>query len=155
MKKAMYLTFGAFGMTLLSCAQDGGVPSSVESKFNEKFPNAKSVKWDKENDTEWEAEFKMNGKSCSANFSLDGTWLETETTMKSKDLPNAVQESLKSNFADYKIEKAEIAETPEGKSYEVEIEKGEMTLEVVFDENGTVVKQKEVKEEDEEENDKD
>lgn len=147
MKNSMLLFVGACGITLVSCGQDG-TPSSVESKFKEMFSNAKSVKWDKENEKEWEAEFKMDGKSCSANFSLDGTWLETETEMKVKELPASIKEAITSNFEGYEIESAEQVESPEQNAYEVEIEKGESVMEVVLDANGTILKKKEVQEED-------
>jgi len=37
------------------------VPASIKDAFNKKFTAAKEVNWDKENATEWEAEFNMNG----------------------------------------------------------------------------------------------
>ncbi len=48
-------------------------PKKVIDAFTKKFPTAKKVKWEKENDKKWEAEFKMNRKEYSANFLSDGT----------------------------------------------------------------------------------
>jgi len=70
--------------TLQSCGQS--VPEKVKSAFAGKFPNASSVKWDKENDEEWEAEFKMDGKEYSANFTVDGNWKETEYEIKKSEI---------------------------------------------------------------------
>ena len=37
-----------------------------------KFQNATKVKWDQEEENEWEAEFKMNGDEMSASFDNAG-----------------------------------------------------------------------------------
>lgn len=136
------------GMTSLSCAQEA--PAKVQDAFKAKFSNAEHVKWEKENSNEWEAEFKMEGKEYSANFSNEGEWKETEHEMNKADLPEAVSNTLSSEFAGYEVEEAEMVETPKFKGYELELEKGKSTLEVVFDENGKVLKKKEEKEDDDE-----
>ena len=139
------------GSTLVSCAQ--GIPTKIQDAFNAKFPNAKFIKWDKENDSEWEAEFKVDGVEHSANFSENGTWKETEFEIKKNQLPPAVKETLERDFSGYEIESAEMTETPELIAYEVEIEKGEETMEVVIDGNGKVIRKK-VKQEEDEDGDK-
>lgn len=119
-----------------ACAQ-GQVPLQIKASFESKFANAKSVQWEIENDTEWEAEFKLNRKEMSANFDLNGNLLETETEIKVKDLPPAVLETIKNEFADYKIEEAEKVEKPDGTFlYEVELEKGKEEIEVIFPADG-------------------
>lgn len=140
MKKTITMLTLLVGTTLMSCAQS--TPAKVTEAFKTKFPNAKSVKWEKENDTEWEAEFKLNGVDYSANFGTDGTWKETEHKIKSKDLPQAVKNTLATEFTGYEIEDAEMVETPSFNGYEVEIEKGEETMEVVLDKSGKVIKKK-------------
>lgn len=140
----------AFSMQL--CVQKSNselVPEKALSTFNEKFPNAKNVKWDKENETEWEAEFKMNGIEYSANFIIEGVWNETEYEIKESEIPADIRLMLNQNFEDYEIEKAEIAETAAGRSYEFEIEVGEEAFEVVIDAKGKLTKEKGSEENDE------
>jgi len=138
-----------------ACAQSNSqVPGKVKTAFDQKFPNAKKVKWDKENSSEWEAEFKMNGKEYSANFASDGTWKETEYEIKRSDIPAAVKQTLDSDFAAYDLEEAEISETANGRVYEFDLEKDETDMEVAISPDGKVVK-KEVKKEDDEESDND
>ena len=151
MKKTITMMTLLVGATLMSCAQS--TPAKVIEAFKAKFPNAKSVEWEKENDTEWEAEFKLNGVEYSANFGTDGTWKETEHEIKTKDLPQAVKNTLDTEFKGYEIEDAEMVETPSFNGYEVEIEKGEETMEVVLDKSGKVIKKKVEEEEDEENED--
>jgi len=148
MKKPIGILTLFVSVTLLSCAQD--TPTQVAEAFKTKFPTAKSVKWEKENEKEWEAEFEMDGKEYSANFSLDGTWLETEHEIKNNELPEAVKMTLKNEFEGYEIEEIEISEKTNATAYEVELEKAEQTLEVVFDAAGKVLSKKEVIESEEE-----
>ena len=126
------------------------VPAAVASAFESRFPRAADVEWGKESDTEFEAEFTLNGKSMSANFDTSGKWLETESKVTEEELPAAVRGTLKSDFGMYQVSKAERLEKP-GKSaaFEVKLVKGETTTEVVLTEDGKVVK-KEAKEEESE-----
>jgi len=125
------------------------VPQEVTDAFSQKFPTAKSVKWDKESDTEWEAEFEMNQMEYSANFSDDGTWKETEHEVTEQDLPASVKKALSVNFPEFKTEEMEMSETAEGTVYEFKIEKDETDMEVSIDASGKVTKQEMNDEEDE------
>jgi hypothetical protein len=53
-------------------------PEVVKKAFDKKFPASSDVTWSKENVKEWEAEFTFEGNKLSANFAVDGTWIETE-----------------------------------------------------------------------------
>ena len=94
-------------------------PQKVTDAFVKKFPNVKKVKWEKENATEWEAEFKINKVEYSANFMEDGTWKETEHEIDEKEIPQTVKTALTKGFPSYEIEEAEISETKEGTVYEL------------------------------------
>jgi len=154
MKRLKVLFTVAITSVMLSfCSAQEKVPQNVQDAFVKKFPTAKSVKWDKENDTEWEAEFKMDKMEYSANFMSNGTWKETEHEIAEKDIPGAVKQSLASNFAGYKIKEMEVSETAEGMVYEFEVKKGEVEMEVAIDASGEVVMKKMMKESDEEDND--
>ncbi len=149
----MFLMLGSVLALSQACAQTNA-PTEVTTAFSQKFPTAKKVTWDKENETEWEAEFKVDGKEFSANFTSEGIWKETEYEISEAEIPAAVKQTLNSEFADYKIEESEVSETVAGKVYEFALEKGESELEVGIAPDGKVMK-KEVKNEDEEDKDKD
>lgn len=127
-------------------AQKTSAPKNVQDAFNKKFPTAKEVKWDKENESEWEAEFTMDGHEYSANFTTDGKWKETEHSVSSSDIPFNVKKTLTSEFSGYDIEESEISETKDGLIYEFTIEKEEHNLEIGIDKGGNVTKKKEKKE---------
>ena len=147
MKKLSLLMLVSIMILTQACAQSKA-PSNVKSVFAKKFPTAKKASWDKENDTEWEVEFKMNGKDYSANFLTNGTWKETEYAIKKSEIPRAVKQTLDSQFKGYKIEESEVSETAKGKVYEFALEKDDTDIEVAIAPNGTVVK-KEVKKDNE------
>ncbi|HMQ62249.1 MAG TPA: PepSY-like domain-containing protein [Flavilitoribacter sp.] len=148
-----YLTLVAcfcLGLLSTSCAQKTSAPDAVNNAFKARFPTVQKVKWDKEAENEWEGEFRMNGKEMSANFNADGAWLETETEIKKSGLPQAVKDAIAAQFAGYKVEEAALVETPDmASAYEVELEKGETTIEALFKGDGTLIKQKTESEDDE------
>lgn len=140
MKKLFLIVAIAALFSVSACGQTSkNVPAKVKSAFSEKFPNASKVKWDMEDEKEWEAEFKMDGKEDSANFNLDGLWLETEYEIEISQIPSAVKATLDSEFAGYKIKEPEVSETAEAILYEFQLKNGEEVLEVAIDANGKVV----------------
>lgn len=135
---AVALTFSLMGF-----AQN----EAVKTTFAKKFPKAEKVTWEQENESEWEAEFKLNGKKHGATFNANGQWLETEQAIKKSALPEAIKATLNTQFKGYKIDDVEKVITQDGTFYEMELEKGEEEWEVMFDENGAIVKKESEKEE--------
>jgi len=116
------------------------VPKNVKTAFSQKFAKATDVKWGKEGKTEWEAEFKMDGKAYSANYDLKGEWLETEYAITVNEIPAAVKTAIDKDYAGYKMKESEISETAKGKVYEFELVKGKNKVEIAFDMNGKIIK---------------
>ena len=128
--------------------KESEVPMAVRQAFAKQFSAVNGVKWSKESDTEYEAEFKTAGAEQSTNFDSAGKWLITETEVPAKSLPAAVQATLKKDFEKYKLEEAEKAETPDrGTFYEIELEQGEKSMVVQITPAGKVLKTEEAKEE--------
>lgn len=149
--KKLKIILGTFlAFTMFAFASGDQVPQKVKDAFTKKFPTATKVKWDKENATEWEAEFKMDNTEYSANFLEDGTWKETEHAIDDKEIPKNVKSALMSAFPGYKIKESELSETKDVMLYEFEIKKGESEIEVALDKTGKVVKKETKKENDEE-----
>lgn len=118
------------------------VPQAVKDAFALKFPKAKAVKWEMEDEGEYEAEFKLDGKKMSANFATDGSWLETEMEIKEADLPQAVSVAIAAQFPGYELEEIEQVEKPGmAMVYEVELEGEGQEIEAVFDAAGTLLHQ--------------
>ncbi|MBI1223215.1 MAG: hypothetical protein GC180_11475 [Bacteroidetes bacterium] len=137
-----------------ACSGSGNVvPKEVHSAFTQMYPNAKNVKWDKEGDSEWEAEFTLDGEEYSANFLNDGPWKETEYDIEITDIPEPVKNTIEQELVGYTIEEAEMSETPEGKFYEFVVEMGPSELEVVITPEGKLIKKQSKETESEKEND--
>jgi len=127
-------------MLFISFTFAGIPPEAVKKAFDHKFPGSVNVKWGKESAKEWEAEFILNGSNISANFTIDGKWLETETSIKVTDVPKAITDAIKSKFPDWTITTADKTETAgKGTIYEIIIKKGKDKKEVAFREDGTPV----------------
>jgi uncharacterized membrane protein YkoI len=153
MKKLKLTGIAILFLGCTAFAQTNETKKKAEATFTKMFPSATEVKWDKENATDWEAEFKMNGKEYSAIFTVEGTWKETEHELAQNEIPKAVKATLAKDFSDYKIEEAEFSETKDGALYEFELEKGKIVMEIAINREGKVVKKEVQKEEDEEDND--
>ena len=146
MKKVFIISF-VLSIALFACAQTP--PKAVTDNFTKKFAGATKVKWDQEEENEWEAEFKMNGNEMSASFDNTGKWLETEAKLKKSDLPEKVLSAVTSEYDGWKIESVESIETPEMKAFEIGIEKGKEELEIQVTADGKITSSKEADEEDE------
>ena len=150
--KNLFLLFAVITIFSLSASgqTDKDAPANVKAAFAKKFPAATKIKWGKENEKEWEAEFKMDGKEYSANYDMNGTWMETEYEINVSEIPLVVKETLDKQFAGYKIEESEISENTTAKQYEFELKSGEQKFEVAIDLTGKVLKKEEIKKENKE-----
>jgi hypothetical protein len=141
----LLISFSASGQS------EKNVPANVATAFSQKFPDASKVKWGRESEKEWEAEFNMNGKAYSANFDNSGVWSETEYEITIKEIPNDVKATLDKEFMGYKIAKSEVSETQKGKIFEFALSKGSEKIEAAIDVAGKVLTKEPVKKEKEDE----
>lgn len=148
MKKYAFISAAIFA-TLCANAQEKQVkvPEAVKAAFTKKFPLAKNVEWSKENEKEFEAEFKLGSTQQSANFDTTGKWLETENEINVSQLPANVAKAVAAKYPGYKIEEAEKTEKPGNVFiYEVTVEKGKKSYEVQLSPEGKIVKEEAEKE---------
>jgi hypothetical protein len=144
MKKAIivisFLTFTAY----LSAQRisEKEVPSNVKDAFAKKFPGVKVEHWQKEN-TNYEAEFDFEKTEMSASFDDKGNCLETESDIKTNDLPAAIRSYLEKNAPGKKIKEAAKITDASGKiTYEAEVNKRDY----IFDAQGNFLSSEENKE---------
>ena len=99
------------------------LPAAVKTAFEQKFPNADDVEWQKEKDGNWEVEFEIGEEESSAVFTPDGKWLETETEIAMDDLPAPIRAAVQGK----KIkEVARILRADGSTVYEVEVGKKDL-----------------------------
>lgn len=141
MKKIIYAAMALLCTYSTSFAQSK-IPKTATTAFNQKFPNATKVKWEKESANDYEAEFEWNGIKYSANFSEKGEWLETESPFTFNQLPEKVQTAFNTSHKG-KTPKAvsKIETSKQGTIYELEISKGLKTVELFYKQDGTETKE--------------
>ncbi len=136
MKKMLLLV--ALALPLSMMAQKA--PEAVQKAFKQRFPTVTKVDYDKEKNGEYEAEFKLDGVTMSANFTADGVWRETESEMATSELPPTVSQAIAAKYPKSKIVSAAKIETADrGTLYEADLKKGWRKSEVLFDVKGNFV----------------
>ncbi|HUW06420.1 MAG TPA: PepSY-like domain-containing protein [Williamwhitmania sp.] len=139
MRRIMLFMAASLLMAAQACSVN--VPKDVKDAFAKKFPTVKWEKWSKENDKTLEAEFVLDGKTVSALFSLDGTWMETEEEIAVDVLPQEVKATLEAKFAKMTVKECEkVTKSNSSLTYELEIKTAEGVKEVVFNPQGEILK---------------
>ncbi|MGC4037284.1 MAG: PepSY-like domain-containing protein [Chitinophagaceae bacterium] len=111
-------------------------PATVKKSFTKLFPGVKP-KWEKEN-SDYEANFKKDGKEMSAVFAADGTLKETETTITVSELPATVKDYISKHYKNAAIkEAAKITKADGTLNFEAEVNH----TDVIFDKDGKFIKE--------------
>lgn len=117
------------------------VPENLKASLL-KNGSIRKAKWNKEG-SDFEASFKKDGKEQSIAFDSAGNVLETEVEITKKELPAFIIQILKKEYPDYTLEEIATIKSSQGLQYEVKIEKGEISYELLFDLEKLVKKIKE------------
>jgi len=137
MKKSV-MAMALIMLSFVSFAQktkEQNVPQIIKNSLIEKFPNAKNVKWDKE-ENNFEASFKNNNIDNSILFNANGKIIETEIAIDVNQLPKNALQYLNDNFKNKKIKETAKIITEKGDTiYEAEIKGNDL----FFDENGNFI----------------
>jgi len=132
------VTFSAV-QAIAQKVKESEVPQVVKTAFMKAYPNAKGVKWDKEA-AGFEASFDQNKNDMSVVLDKMGVVKEVETGIAKDKLPKAVLETLKKDFADHDIEETAMIVANGVTTYEVEVEKGKKSSDLIFDSTGKLLK---------------
>lgn len=121
------------------------VPKAVLGAFEKSYPNAKAMKFEKEqfeNQTAYEVKYKDNGKQGEVLYDEDGAVLQNEEGIDVSALPEEVVKAVKKAHPKAKIKEAEKLTKPDGSltGYEVEIKAGKKELEIELDTDGKILR---------------
>jgi hypothetical protein len=140
MKKIICLSFMILFSSSFTYSQhlsENKVPAIVKDAFSTQFPNSTDIRWGKESSTEYEVEFKIDDVKMSANYSDNGNWVETETTIDPSALPQAVVDAINRDYSNAKIYgAAKIEKSDKTILYEADIRIGKKKRELNYDVNG-------------------
>lgn len=115
----------------------------AKASFQLKYPDVEDVSWEQDDNGYFEAQFERHGEKYRADFGISGKWIETEASIKFKDLPKAVQEAVERAYdKDDIVEIEEVDHFEKGVFYDVEIdEKGAKKFDVEYNALGRVLVQ--------------
>jgi len=112
-------------------------PDAVKEAFQKKYPNENDPDWHQDKNGYYEANFKKDGEHFRADYKEDGSWVETESSIKKKDLPKAVRDRIKKEYDDYKIYEIEkVDHHSKGRFYDVEFKIDGKKKDIEFNEQG-------------------
>ncbi len=112
------------------------VPALVKTSFAKMIPDAKNVKWDKEQ-TFYEASYEGNGHKGSVLFDANGKWTERETAIATSSLPGNAAKYMQQHYKKNQIKGAAKIVKQNGEvQYEAEVQ----GTEVFFTKGGGFIK---------------
>ena len=131
MKLRLTLLFVLFAVVVN--AQIRKIPAEVTDAFKTRYPHAEKVAW-KDNLTNFEAQFTLNGYQMNADFNSKGEWLDSEKKIKFEELPAAVQDGFsKSKYADWeKTDVVELDKNGDALQYRVSVKKSSVQKKYLF-----------------------
>jgi Putative beta-lactamase-inhibitor-like, PepSY-like len=130
-------------LTGISNAQIRKIPADVTDAFAARYPHAERVSW-KDELTNFEAQFTLNGYEMSADFSGKGEWQNSEKKIKFEDLPAEVKDGFaKCKYSDWeKISFTEIEKNSEPIQYRIFVKKSAIGKKYLyFDVNGKLLRE--------------
>ncbi len=121
-------------------ADKSTVPEAVKMTFQNKCPGENDPDWKQDEHGYWESHFKIDGEKYRADFNADGSWVETENSIKKDELPEAVKMVIAEKYKDDKITEVErVDSAKKGVFYDVEFRQKGKNLDVEFLEDGTII----------------
>ncbi|MFC7357207.1 PepSY-like domain-containing protein [Jejudonia soesokkakensis] len=114
------------------------VPKAVQKAFVEKYPGENDPDWAIDAHGNWESHFKIDGEKYRADYASDGSWIETENSIKKENLPDAIKTAIKKNYGDLKITEVEhVTSATKGEFYDVEFKQKGKNKDVEFRADGS------------------
>lgn len=131
-----------FCLLLVSCNKEQvTIPIAVQDAFEIKYPNEINLYWEIDANNNFEAHFKKQGKKYRADFSPQGLWIETENSIKLKQLPKAIRDVIKTEYNNEHITEIEhVMSHEKGEFYDVEFKRKGKNHDIEFRFDGSIIK---------------
>lgn len=142
MKRNGMVLFTTVIMTFFACHPvKSQTPKEVKEAFQTKYPGENDPDWEIDSNGNYESHFKIDGIKYRADFSPTGNWIETETNIKKKDLPEPIIRALKENYgSEFITEIEKVDSAAKGLFYDVEFKRKGKNKDVEFRASGEEVK---------------
>ncbi|AWX43183.1 hypothetical protein HME9304_00170 [Flagellimonas maritima] len=140
--KNNFFVLSTYILLTCSCISEtkGQAPQEVKSTFIDMYPNENDPDWHLDKNGNYESHFKIDGISYRADFTPEGKWIETESSIDKKDVPKAIKEAIEDNYKDLKIVEIEkVQHHSKGTFYDVEFKKDGSKVDIEFNSKGEII----------------
>lgn len=137
-----HLKYIIIALVIFSCQNTikAQVPDVVQTAFENKYPGETDPDWEVDAHNNYEAHFKKKGEKYRADFSPNGQWIETESSIKKDELPKAIRTVIKNKFGSEDITEIEFVQSASnGTFYDVEFKQKGKNKDVEFRANGDII----------------
>ena len=143
MKKIYFIVLLMSCFTVFSQTKDE-LPEHIKKSFYLKYPDAADIGWFN-TDSNYVIEFNLFEEHKKVVSDLSGKIIQTYTTIKIKDIPSNIKETILSNFSNVTILRAERVRTKKEEiHYIVFVESKESIYSVRLNSLGTILSTKRV-----------
>jgi hypothetical protein len=118
-----------------SKSRDLIVTGNLLNRFQQDFPNAKSVEWET-NDEIYNVEFEVKSCDFDAYYDKDGNLLMYKHEIKEKELPAVVKTAATSKYPKYRFEEIEKRVIGKKIFYKIEMELKDTEVDMIISEDG-------------------
>lgn len=120
------------------------IPKAIIASFEKEYPKAKKVHYVKEIEggkTIFQIDFIMDNKELEALYNNDGTMIQLEEELKTKDIPADLLKVIKEEYPKSKVlEASKIYKGGKFSGYSIEIKTGGKSIEIEFDSSNKIIK---------------
>lgn len=140
MKKSILLGFTIL-FTNIGLSQDisqNQVPSIIVNQFQQKFPKAFDIEWEKKNDL-YKVSFETtisNNNDQTAYYNQSGELTKHIKEGKKSDLPSSVTSEINKNYNGFWVEDVKIIVEGKNTKYQVEVKSLRQEWLITYDQNG-------------------
>lgn len=114
---------------------------AIDGWLDKNYPGARIVEIGKErNGTEVDFIYKNN--DYEAFFDNSDSWVSTSYDIKISELPSNVKDALSAAGYTISDNEADVKETSQGRTYELEVQKGASEYEVIISEEGKIISER-------------
>lgn len=138
MMKSTLGLLSVLALCSFSCEDDlaqKDVPAAVKEGFSAGFPDAARVEWEKSGES-YEVEFIFNNLEHEALLNTAGDVLKFKHDVQPAELPEAVSNTISQKYSGMIISDSERVQQGDQDYYQLELEKDEQELQMVFSADG-------------------
>jgi hypothetical protein len=115
-------------------------PDAVQQAFQFNFNNVSDVSWHKMASGNWYADFSKDSIQSKAEYSPDGQWIATRTSLPAQHLPDTLTKAITIKYPSATITQiTHIARADVQPYYQIALETGSGEKDILANNSGTIV----------------